>query len=70
MPLIDPTEIAEMHEALTPKQRGILRDERCLSDEVIDRYQIGVTMKFGAVRVTIPIGITASGMTGRTRWRR
>jgi hypothetical protein len=55
MPLIDPPEIAEMHEALTPRQRGILKEERCLSDKVIDHYQIGVTMKFGAVRVTIPI---------------
>ena len=55
MPLFDPSEIDKMHTALTTKQRGILRDERCLSDEVIDRYQIGVTMKFGAVRVTIPI---------------
>jgi hypothetical protein len=55
MPLIDPSEIDRMHEALTPTQRGFLRDARCISDEVIDRYQIGVTMKFDDPRVTIPI---------------
>jgi hypothetical protein len=47
--------IGEMHDALTSKQRGRLKEERCLSDEVIDRYQIGVTLKYGALRVTIPI---------------
>jgi hypothetical protein len=55
MPPISPSEIYKMHEALTPRQRGILRDERCLSDEVIDHHQVGVTVKHGAPRVTIPI---------------
>ena len=55
MPLIDADEVQAMHEALTSKQRGILRADRCLSDEIIDRFLIGVTMKFGAPRVAIPI---------------
>ena len=55
MPMIDPSQIRAMHEALTPTQHGILKQERCLSDEVIDGYQIGVTMKYGDPRVTIPI---------------
>ena len=55
MPLVDPDEVQKMHEALTQKQRQILRDERCLSDEIIDRYKLGVTRRGGDPMVTIPI---------------
>ena len=44
-----------MHEALTTKQKRILKEDRCISDEVVDRYWIGVTTKFGDPRVTIPV---------------
>jgi putative DNA primase/helicase len=47
--------VAEMHEVLTPAQRQILTGERCLTDEVIDRYRIGSTTKFGDPRAALPI---------------
>jgi hypothetical protein len=65
---IDPAEIISMHEALTTKQRHLLRQERCLSDEVIDRYQIGFTMKHGDGRVAIPIPNTASEIEDVRCW--
>jgi 5S rRNA maturation endonuclease (ribonuclease M5) len=59
MPFVDPTTVQEMHSHLTATQRQILRDERCLSDEIIDRYELGITMKFGDPRVTIPVANAA-----------
>jgi len=55
MPLVDPTEVKTMHEALTSTQRQYLRDERCLADPVIDDRMIGVTTKFGDRRVSAPV---------------
>ena len=60
MTLIDPSEVRAMHGALTDVHRSFLRDERCLSDEIIDHYQIGNTTKYGCSRVAIPI-LNATG---------
>jgi hypothetical protein len=47
--------VRSMHERLTESQRRCLRDRRRLSDEVIDRYQLGFTEHWGDRRVAIPI---------------
>lgn len=52
---IDPGLVQQMHNDLTDRQRQTLRRDRCLSDAVIDRYQVGVTTKFGEPRLTIPV---------------
>jgi len=68
MPVIDPATISAMHEALTPKQHGIISKDRCLSDEIVNVYQIGVTMKYGAPRVTIPIRNAAGAFEDVRCW--
>lgn len=55
MPVIERMEVLGTYSGLGPEQRKCLKRERCLSDEVTDRYQLGITEKFGDPRVTIPI---------------
>jgi DNA primase len=55
LPPIDSSIVQHMHAALTSKQRNLLIEQRCLSAEVIDRYQLGFTDKFGDRRVAIPV---------------
>jgi len=55
MPVINSSEIQIAHSNLSARQRQCLRQERCLSDDIIDRYLIGVTAKYDTQRVTIPI---------------
>ena len=55
LPPIAETEIDRMHQALTDKQRQYLIERRYLTDEVIDRYQLGFTEKWGDRRISIPV---------------
>jgi hypothetical protein len=55
LPPIESALIEQLHRALTRAQRDLLIKRRCLSDEVIDRYQLGFTDKFHDRRVAIPI---------------
>ena len=52
---IEKTEIANMHQCLDLDQRTLLRDERMLSDEIIDQYQLGIVEMGGESRLAIPI---------------
>ena len=57
-PPLSPLEVAlveQMHRALTREQRDLLIKQRCLSDEIIDRYNLGFTDRFHDRRVAIPI---------------
>ncbi len=62
LPPIPKAEIKQLQQCLTDKQRAHLRNSRCLSDEVIDRYQLGLHER----RVTIPV-LDASGQCRNIR---
>ena len=47
--------IERAHEALDEKWRRMLREERMLSDKVIDRYRLGVFNRYGNQRLGIPV---------------
>ena len=55
MVVISAFEVRAAHSDLSQSQRQYLKNERCLSDAVIDEYHIGITTKFDTPRVTIPI---------------
>ena len=54
-PPIDSSLVEEMHQNLSEEQRGYLHKERCLSDEVINRYKIGFLERNGDRRIAIPV---------------
>jgi hypothetical protein len=54
-PPIDKALVRRMHERLTEAHRRYLRERRRLSDEVINRYQLGFTDRWGDRRLAIPI---------------
>ncbi len=56
--------IEKMHAALTPEARASLRTERALTDEVIDRYKLGVQNG----RLTIPIRDAEGNCVDIRRW--
>lgn len=47
--------ITKLHAALTCEARSYLRQKRILTDEVIDRYQLGLCERNGQKRVSIPV---------------
>ena len=62
LPPIPKAQIKELQQCLTDKQRAHLKKSRCLSDDVIDRYQLGLHDR----RVTIPV-LDASGQCRNIR---
>ena len=58
--------VEEMHDALTAEARQYLRSQRCLTDEVIDTYKLGV--KDG--RLSIPIRSVSGSYRDVRRWLR
>jgi hypothetical protein len=60
--------VDEMTHALKPDQRRYLIQERMLSEEVIDRYRLGVTGRGGQDRVAIPIPDEAGAIRDTRRW--
>jgi hypothetical protein len=65
---VSPEKIEQMHVTLNPKQRAYLRDKRALSDESIDRYQLGIDDRQGERRVTIPIADNVGVYRDVRRW--
>jgi 5S rRNA maturation endonuclease (ribonuclease M5) len=66
-PPITEETVAAMHVALTPKQRELLRDHRCLSDGVIDHYRLGFVERHGR-RVAIPVMDSAGKIVDVRLW--
>ena len=65
---IDPAIVERMHRALSEEERVYLRAERMLSDDVIERYQIGISEKGGEKRITIPIADKQGDYLDVRRW--
>jgi len=60
-------QIEKLHLALTPKMRKYLRENRVLSDSVIDRYQLGFENR-GGRRITIPVHDSGAQVIDIRRW--
>ena len=52
---IDAAVIEQLHQALTQEARDYLKRERMLSDEIIDRYHLGLHKRGSEHRISIPI---------------
>ena len=65
---VEKTEIANMHQCLDLDQRTSLRDERMLSDEIIDQYQLGIVEMGGESRLAIPITDEIGDVPDIRRW--
>ena len=64
LPPIPKTKIKELQEALKAEQKAHLKKSRGLSDEVIDRYQLGLHER----RVTIPVLDNSGQCRNIRRW--
>ena len=60
--------VEQMHAALTSEHRTYLREQRMLSDEVIDRYRLGMDEQGGGDRVTIPVADAKGVYRDVRRW--
>ena len=65
---IDPAIVERMHRALSTNDRAYLKAERMLSDDLIDRYQIGREERGGEKRITIPIANKQGDYLDVRRW--
>lgn len=70
LPAIAPAFIQEAHERLDDRARAYLRDNRMLSDDIIERYCLGIDERNGEGRLTIPIADAQGIYRDVRRWLR
>ena len=68
LPPISKAQIKELQEALTGEQKEHLKKSRCLSDEVINRYQLGHELGPYDRRLTIPVLDSSGQCRNIRRW--
>lgn len=68
LPPISDDEVLRLHQALTDAHRDYLRQQRMLTDDVIDCYQLGLVERNGQPRFTIPVRDDAGQVADIRLW--
>jgi hypothetical protein len=65
---IDDQQVSQFHAALPTQGRDYLKAERLLTDEVIDRYELGIHQQHDEKRITLPIRDEHGQVCDIRRW--